>query len=85
MESKLTTFFALLVCMGINMMHCESYYSESSSNHYTQELTEKESHLHFYYFDIHAGENASAVVVVMVLKTHHQQHHLEECGPLTTL
>lgn len=63
-------FLVVLLCIGINlssMMHCDGYYHSeriSRSAHYNYKLGRyTATHLHFYYYDIHTGENPSALVV----------------------
>ncbi|AET00806.1 putative plant disease resistance response protein [Medicago truncatula] len=66
MKNIFTLFFILFLCLSINLIHCEYFYSESIVPH---ELPNKVTHLHFYYFDIHTGNNPSAVVVARANQT----------------
>lgn len=58
--ASLLPLASLIICSAFNFVPCHSYYSESIDAHH---LKEKVTYLHFYYFDIHKGQNPSAVAV----------------------
>ncbi|CAJ2633725.1 unnamed protein product [Trifolium pratense] len=58
MENKFTPILVLFLC--INLVNCGYYKSKTIVPH---KLPNKVTHLHFYYFDIHTGNNPSAVIV----------------------
>jgi hypothetical protein len=64
MENKFTLFLVLFVY--INLVNCEYYQSKTIVPH---DLPNKVTHLHFYYFDIHTGNNPSAVIVARANQT----------------
>ncbi|XP_004491522.1 dirigent protein 4-like [Cicer arietinum] len=66
MENKFTSFLVLLLCFVINLVNSEYYHSESIVSMAPHNSV---AHLHFYYFDIHTGNNPSAIVVAQANQT----------------
>ncbi|XP_004491663.1 dirigent protein 4-like [Cicer arietinum] len=66
MGNKFTSFLVLLLCFIINLVNSEYYHSKSILSMAPHNSV---THLHFYYFDIHTGNNPSAIVVAHANQT----------------
>ncbi|XP_045827592.1 dirigent protein 4-like [Trifolium pratense] len=71
MKNKFTPILVLFLC--INLVNCGYYKSKKIVPHH---LPNKVTHLHFYYFDIHTGNNPSAVIVARPNQTNPKKSSL---------